>query len=109
MQLDIQLHNSWEYQEDDWWDWSAFLVGRDLDKVKFVEYILHPTFDNPVRIVRSRSSGFKMDTNGWGTFTLKAIAHLENDRQLLLTHEIVLRKRPPQGNTVKQALSSLDS
>ena len=99
MKLDIQLNNSWEYQEDDWWDWSAYLTGKDLDTVKSVEYILHPTFENPVRTVRNRSSGFKMDTNGWGTFPLKAIVHLNDGKEILLKHEIVLRKSPPKGKT----------
>jgi hypothetical protein len=40
-----------------------------------------------------------MDTAGWGTFELKAIVHLKNGRQELLTHEIKLEESPKTGRT----------
>lgn len=97
--MDLELNNSWEYEDEDWWEWSAYLTGKDLDKVEHVEYILHPTFKNPVRKVTDPSNGFRLDTAGWGTFKLKAIAHLTGGGQQLLTHEIRLESQPKRGRT----------
>ena len=51
----LELHNSWEYDGDkqNWWHWSAYIVGDDISNVASVEYILHPTFKKPLRSVRA--------------------------------------------------------
>jgi transcription initiation factor IIF auxiliary subunit len=97
--MDLELHNSWEYEKDDWWEWSAYLKGSDLPKVDYVEYILHPSFKKPLRTVTDPDNGFRLDTSGWGTFDLKAIVHLKNGKQQLLTHEIKLEDKPKTGRT----------
>jgi transcription initiation factor IIF auxiliary subunit len=60
------------YRGKDWWEWSVWLDGRpeELDAVKEVEYTLHPTFADPVRTVRKRSNGFRVDSAGWGEFEI---------------------------------------
>jgi transcription initiation factor IIF auxiliary subunit len=97
--MNLQLHNSWDYEREDWWNWSAYLTGSDLPKVDYVEYILHPTFTKPLRVVKDPTDGFRMDTAGWGVFELKAIVHLKNGTQQLLTHEIKLEYKPKKGRT----------
>lgn len=97
--MDIQLHNSWEYEGDDWWEWSAYLKGSDLPKVDYVEYILHPTFKKPLRVIRDSTDGFSLDSSGWGTFEIKAIVHFKGGKQQLLTHEIKLEHKPKKGRT----------
>ena len=99
--MKLQLHNSWKLVEDDRWDWSAYLTGPDLSKVKSVEYILHPTFKNPVRIISEPKNGFLLQTAGWGTFELKALVHLEGGGSTLLTHELKLEESPNTGRTDK--------
>jgi hypothetical protein len=56
----------------DWWEWSVWLEGtkKDLDAIDHVEYTLHPTFPNPVRPVANRRTGFRLDSSGWGEFTI---------------------------------------
>ena len=59
----------------DWWSWTAFIEpsgDASLDDVKYVEYILHPSFPNPIRRVRSPQDGFALTTKGWGVFPLTA-------------------------------------
>jgi len=36
-----------------------------------VEYLLHPTFPNPRRVVFDRQSKFALRSSGWGRFNLK--------------------------------------
>ena len=97
--MDIHLHNSWEYKDEDWWNWSAYLTGSDLSKVDHVEYILHPTFKKPLRTIDDPTGGFKLETAGWGTFELKAVAYLKDRKKILLAREIQLEYKPKKGNT----------
>lgn len=97
----VELHNSWKLVDDDWWDWSAYLTGPDVAKVDRVEYVLHPTFKNPVRVISDPEDGFRMKTSGWGTFELRAIVHMKDGKQQLLTREIKLESDPKKGRTDK--------
>jgi transcription initiation factor IIF auxiliary subunit len=97
--MDIQLNNSWDYKQGDRWDWSAYITGNDVDKVGYVEYILHPTFTKPVVKITDPTDGFRLETDGWGTFELRAIAHFKDGTQQLLRHELRLEYRPKSGRT----------
>lgn len=97
--MKLQLHNSWQYQGEDKWKWSAYLVGPDLEQVANVEYILHPSFKRPLRKVDDPTSGFIMTTSGWGTFQMKAIVHMNDGTQQLLTHQVKLEYKPESGRT----------
>ena len=61
--------------KSDYWDWTIFIKVPEevLEKIEYVEYKLHSTFRNPVRIIHQRGSGpyaFPLSTSGWGTFTV---------------------------------------
>ncbi len=70
MTLRVKQHSV--YQRNDWWKWSVWLEGRpkDLAAIDHVVYTLHPTFPDPVRTVRDRRTGFKLESSGWGEFEL---------------------------------------
>jgi hypothetical protein len=70
----IKLKNSAEYKGKDRWEWSVWVDGpaERLDEIASVEYILHPTFVQPVRIVTDRTSNFKLSSRGWGEFMIHA-------------------------------------
>lgn len=48
-----------------------------LDKVEKVVYHLHESFNNNVRVVTDRSSGFALSFNAWGQFEVKADIYLK--------------------------------
>lgn len=56
------------------WSWTVFLDGPSptLDKIKCVEYHLHPTFPNPLQVVceRGKQQAFALNGNGWGEFNV---------------------------------------
>ena len=72
MSLDIQQTAS--YVGDGRWNWSVWVDGPDaeLDRVESVEWVLHPTFPNPVVLVTQRQTKFRIDRNGWGEFEIYA-------------------------------------
>jgi hypothetical protein len=49
-----------------------FLTGSDLDKVKEVKYLLHPSFSNPMAVSRDPTSNFEVWIWSWGGFPVKA-------------------------------------
>jgi TIR domain/YEATS family len=79
------------YLGHDRWKWSAWIDAspNELDQVKEVTWILHPTF-NPSRVViRSRENNFRLDTSGWGTFSLRARIQLETQPDALVVSRML--------------------
>ncbi len=83
----------WEkYEGDDWWKWAVWIQGEGeaLDRIDFVEWVLHPTFPNPIRKKRDRASKFRLETGGWGGFQILARVQLRDGRQIKLGHYLSL-------------------
>jgi len=99
----LRLRNRWKYIGDndgDWWKWAVFLDDEgtgDLAQIDSVEYVLHPTFREPVREVDDPHDGFMLETGGWGVFKVKAFVHLNDGETLKLTHKLVLKDTPERG------------
>jgi transcription initiation factor IIF auxiliary subunit len=87
-----KISQDFKYQGDDWWNWWVWIEGipSELDMVDYVIYTLHPTFPNPVRKINDRGSKFKLETEGWGTFTIYAKVVLKNKKEISLKHELYL-------------------
>jgi transcription initiation factor IIF auxiliary subunit len=89
----LRLEQDFQYAGDDYWKWSVWVEGPDaeLNQISQVTYTLHPTFPHPVRTISDRSSKFRLDTAGWGTFTIYATAEHKDGRKSALEHELELR------------------
>lgn len=88
-----KIEQEFEYKGEDWWEWAIWIEAADeeLDKIDFVEYTLHPTFVNPVRINKDRKTKFRLETAGWGVFTVYAKVVLQNGKEKNLEHMLKLR------------------
>ena len=98
--MNLKLRNRWRYQGKDRWEWEAFLDdggSGDLDKVDHVEYVLHETFPNPVRLVEDPRGGFALKTSGWGIFKLVAFVYRKGGEKVKLTHMLEFAQDPPEG------------
>jgi transcription initiation factor IIF auxiliary subunit len=86
------LHTeNWSRQiEPGWWQWGVHLTGptATLGKIKCVEYSLHPSFPNPVRVVCNPQKGFELMTNGWGTFSIPIKVIFKDGTTQTLTHQL---------------------
>lgn len=49
-----------------------YVSGLDLDKVKQVKYLLHPSFSNPVAVSEDPTNDFEVWIWSWGGFPIKA-------------------------------------
>ncbi|MBK9257152.1 MAG: hypothetical protein IPM42_16875 [Saprospiraceae bacterium] len=100
--MNIRLRNSWKYKGGNSWDWSVFLDDNgsgDIDKIAFVEYILHPTFPKPRRVKTNREDKFELKTSGWGVFLIRAFANTKNGEKIRLEHYLQLSHNPRDGMT----------
>jgi len=98
----IRIRNNWKYKGDENWEWEAFLDDGGTGEIKdidYVEYILHPTFKNPVRKIDDRESNFALKTSGWGTFNLKAFAYTKAGTKIKLSRDIELKYDPELGTS----------
>jgi hypothetical protein len=86
MSLDIQQTAS--YTNNGRWDWSVWIDGPDveLDRVESVEWVLHPTFPNPIVLVKQRQSKFRLDSSGWGEFEINAHVIAKDGQRQHLKH-----------------------
>lgn len=81
----------------EWFEWKVFMdePPERLDEVESVEYRLHETFPNPVRVVEDRDSHFALRSAGWGEFEIFITVHLENGEEERTTYYLDLRKTWP--------------
>lgn len=66
--------------EKDWYEWKVFVDENDevLNKIDHVEYLLHPTFPNPRRVVFDRSTKFELRSSGWGQFYIQITVYFKD-------------------------------
>jgi transcription initiation factor IIF auxiliary subunit len=93
----MTIQQSESYIDDNWWNWAVWVEGtpEELDQLEYVEWKLHPTFADPVRRVTNRSTNFKLETGGWGVFTIYATAQRKDGKGEKLHH--YLRLTYPDG------------
>ena len=89
-QLNVTAENWSKVIEAGWWEWGIYIKGTsaELKRIKCVEYTLHPSFQNPVRLVCSPDNGFLLTARGWGTFTVPIKLMLKDGTVRELSHQL---------------------
>ncbi len=97
-----KIEQDYKYVDEDWWKWWVWIEAsdKDLDKIVSVVYTLHFSFPDPVRTVKNRITKFKMETSGWGIFTIYARVFLKDGTAISLEHDLHLEY--PDGSENKQ-------
>ena len=95
----IRIAQDFKYQGDDWWKWWVWVEGNEeeLGEIDYVVYKLHPTFPSPVRKIADRSTKFRLETAGWGTFQLYAKVVLKDTSVVNLEHYLELEYPDDEG------------
>jgi len=80
---------------DRWWNWTIFIKGPEeaLSRIDCVEYKLHPSFNNPLRLVCRRGDGpraFPLSMGGWGNFIIRVRLFLSDGPVQEMTHQLRL-------------------
>lgn len=65
-----------------------FLNGRDVPYVEFVQYVLHPSFVEPIRTVRRTPDNptCKLAVWAWGEFPMNSVVRLKDGEELNIRH-----------------------
>jgi YEATS family len=90
--MSLKITQSSKYIGNKYWSWSVWINGSDaeLDAIKRVVWYLHPSFSPPMVKITDRSSCFKLETSGWGTFEIEATLEMRSGVDLSLSHELEL-------------------
>ena len=96
----MRIKQTEKYEGQDWWKWSVWIDGQDLNNVEQVTWKLHPSFPQPERVISDPGSKFRLDTAGWGTFLVRADVKLKDGTNRELEHELELHY--PDGTVTER-------
>lgn len=90
--MTLKIKQDFAYRGNDYWDWAVWLDGTndELSEVARVTYTLHRTFPNPVRTITDRSTGFRLETSGWGVFRVHVQVEIKDGSTRRMHHDLVL-------------------
>lgn len=91
--MSYRIGQDFEFVGNDYWRWWAWVDASDsdLDQVKQVTWILHPTFKQSRITIIDRAKKFELRTAGWGTFQLKAEITTKNGETHVVKHNLRLQ------------------
>ena len=97
--MSLEIRQTASQVSDRSWHWSVWIDGPDaeLDQVELVEWILHPTFPNPIVPVKQRQTKFRLDRTGWGEFEINANVTAKDGRPQHLKHQLRLAESAKQS------------
>lgn len=61
-----------------------------LALVDYVEYRLHDTFPDPVRVAEDAQNKFVLSSSGWGEFRIIITVYLKDGKEIETTHDLKL-------------------
>lgn len=76
----------------------AVIEAQDklLDQIDYVTYYLHSSYPDPIRVIREKSTRFKLKELAWGASTLKAEVKLKDQQEpIMLSRHITLSETGP--------------
>jgi hypothetical protein len=79
-----------------WWDWSVWVDGSaaELSKIKSVTYRLHETFPQPIQVKKNRKEKFRLNSWGWGEFTITVNIDTGEGKPITKRHYLTLEVPP---------------
>lgn len=91
--MTIQIKQQTVLKGKDWWEWAVWLDGdkKELDAIDHVVYTLHPTFPIPVVHISDRKTKFRLDSSGWGEFTIYLQIHQKDGSTTKREHYLELK------------------
>jgi transcription initiation factor IIF auxiliary subunit len=80
-----------------YYKWRLFIDEPPdvLDGIKSVEYILHPTFPEPVQVRTDPRDSFALETSGWGSFLAAIRVYFKDGSKEDTSYWVDLRKPWP--------------
>jgi transcription initiation factor IIF auxiliary subunit len=105
-EIEFNEYSMWTQKkhDEDWFDWCVYVGGeaRVIDSIESVEYTLHPTFPNPIRLTKNKLDRFALFSAGWGGFLIRIAITLEDGSAVNAGYSLKLlqnnwpKKAPPK-------------
>ena len=69
-----------EQVKENWYKWQIEVAGppSELNQIREVEYILHPTFPNRINHRTDPTTNFRLESSGWGEFDITVNIYFHN-------------------------------
>jgi hypothetical protein len=98
----IKVKQSSDYLGNDRWSWSIWIesAAKELDQVEYVEYTLHPTFPEPVQRRTNRAENFRLDSEGWGEFSINVEVKPREGKPVRIEHWLTLEYPAERSRSV---------
>lgn len=74
-------------------------VSGDIDNIKKVEYELHPSFRNSLRVGRDREKGFPIEIWTWGEFEILVTVYYNDGTEEEHTYDLKYSNELPADNS----------
>jgi transcription initiation factor IIF auxiliary subunit len=86
--------------ERPYYKWKLFVdePSEVLETIEAVEYILHPTFPEPVQTRTEPDDAFALVRTGWGSFLAAIRIYFRDGRKEDVSYYVDLAKEPPLGS-----------
>jgi transcription initiation factor IIF auxiliary subunit len=93
--LGITARNTAKKERNGQWNWTVYLDAAPavLERIRCVQYTLHPTFPNPVREVCERGNPnhpFALSASGWGEFVMNIRVFLRDGQSQEFQYQLRL-------------------
>jgi len=88
-----------QFQGRTYYDWRVFVdePAPVLNEIAEVQYLLHPTFPNPLQVRTDPKEKFAVETSGWGEFTIQITIRYKNGSTQLASYHVDFNKAwPPE-------------
>jgi transcription initiation factor IIF auxiliary subunit len=82
----------------------VFLDGdtKLINSIDLIEYVLHPTFPNPVREITDQAHCFALQSEAWGTFGIEVRVFFKDGQVQEVEYPLKLKKDDwPKGPKIK--------
>jgi hypothetical protein len=80
-----------------YYKWRVFLNEPDqvLKRIAEVEYLLHPTFPQPLQVRTNSNDKFAVEASGWGEFWIQITVKFKDQSTVRTSYYLDLHKRWP--------------
>lgn len=86
-----------EPEGSDYFEWIVFMdePSEVLEQIDMVEYRLHETFPEPIRVRTNSEENFALRSAGWGVFRIYITVHLKDGREAHESYDLSFEKPWP--------------
>lgn len=98
LKFDNYARSIGEMRNRTYYRWRVFLDEPQsvLDTIAEVQYLLHPTFPEPLQVRKDPNDKFALETSGWGEFTILITVRYKDGSEEKTSYHLDLSKSWPK-------------